>query len=861
MAAAVGMRFGRYELLERIGAGGMGEVFRARDRELQREVAIKFLLGAAARDEGRLARFALEARAASALNHPSIVTIHDIGSAQGRPYIVMELVRGDTLRATIGRGPVPPRLALDIACQLADGLAKAHAARIVHRDLKPENVIVTADGFAKILDFGLAKLAVEQPVTPDSRTLSLAQTLDGVVLGTVGYMSPEQASGRAVDHRADQFALGAIVHEMATGVRAFRGESLLQILDAIVHDDPAPLAQANPEFPRAARRVVERCLAKDPAGRYDSTLDLARELRAARDDHLAGGRDGNSRAPLGRRPWLLFAAILAALAIVGIFPVVYRGEPPLPADKRVAFLQAGSSAGATAGETEGLLDYVVARVGELERFHTALWVVPAAEVRQSGISLPTAARRALGATLVVNLSVQKAGAESVVIAGLIDTEQGRQLRAATRRVPADGALLDSAVDAVVGLLDLELASAERAALRAGTTPVADASALYAQGLARTPYQQGRTALERYEQQQSLERAVDAFNRALEKDPAYALAHAGAGEAYLRLYRLTKRTEYVELAEQHCRRALQGDSLIGGAWLTLGMLHVQTGKPEEALKDFERALDRAPRSAEVYREQAAAYAALRRPADAEASFRKAVSLRPDSWATYSYLGTFLAAGGRHKEAEAAFQRALALAPDNARTWSNLGAVYYLQDRHAEAEDAWRKSVALHPTATTYSNIGTRKFYTGKYAAAARIFEQAARLNGRDCRIWRNLAAAYYWAPGERLRAEKAFRRAIELGKEELKLGARDARLLAEIADCQANLGEKAQARASLNAALKLAPEDVQVLTIGASAYDTLGERDLALRLLESSLRRGYPLSEIESNPAFDALRKDPRFRGK
>jgi len=261
MPPAVGVRFSRYELLSKLGAGGMGEVWRARDHELHRDVAVKFIAERYALDAVRLGRFVQEARAASSLNHPNIVTIHEIGQTDSLPYIVMELIEGRTLRAVIegAERPLPPRQILDVGVQIADGLAKAHAAGITHRDLKPENVMVTADGFVKILDFGLAKLRGrdgengEETLASDAPTRPTGWTESGIVMGTVGYMAPEQARGAAIDHRADQFNLGAILYEMSSGKQAFRRETPVQTVAAIIEDPPEPLALLNPSLPAPVR--------------------------------------------------------------------------------------------------------------------------------------------------------------------------------------------------------------------------------------------------------------------------------------------------------------------------------------------------------------------------------------------------------------------------------------------------------------------------------------------------------------------------------------------------------------------------------------------------------------------------------
>jgi eukaryotic-like serine/threonine-protein kinase len=278
-------RLGAYEIVAPLGAGGMGEVYRARDSKLSREVAIKVLPESLAGDSQRLSRFEKEARTASGLNHPNIVTIYEIGSDAGTTFIAMELVEGKTLRELLIGGPLPLKKVLAYGAQAADGLAKAHAAGIVHRDLKPENLMVTKDGFVKILDFGLAKLVpagFESSGGTNLPTMTRG-TEEGTVLGTVGYMSPEQASGEPVDFRSDQFSLGAILYEMTAGQRAFDRKTPVQTLAAVIQEEPEPLSRVAPKTPTNLIWMVERCLAKDPEERYGSTKDVARDLAALRD--------------------------------------------------------------------------------------------------------------------------------------------------------------------------------------------------------------------------------------------------------------------------------------------------------------------------------------------------------------------------------------------------------------------------------------------------------------------------------------------------------------------------------------------------------------------------------------------------
>jgi serine/threonine protein kinase len=296
---SIGMQLGPYEISGFIGAGGMGEVYRAHDTHLNRIVALKLLPPDVATDEERRRRFELEARIASALNHPAIVTIYEAGQIGPHPYISMELVAGDTLREILDAGPIPLRRALRIAGQLAEGLAKAHEAGLVHRDLKPENIKVSIDGFAKILDFGLAKRIAEVDPELLEATGPALETAPGLVIGTAGYMSPEQASGGRTEFRSDQFSFGAILYEMLTGRRAFDRPTFAETLSAVIREDPVPIAQIDPGIPAPVRWIVERCLAKDPDERYALTRDMARDLASVRD-HL-GELLANRRTRAARR--------------------------------------------------------------------------------------------------------------------------------------------------------------------------------------------------------------------------------------------------------------------------------------------------------------------------------------------------------------------------------------------------------------------------------------------------------------------------------------------------------------------------------------------------------------------------------
>ncbi|MGH9364472.1 MAG: serine/threonine-protein kinase, partial [Thermoanaerobaculia bacterium] len=319
MTLPAGTRLGSFEVLAPLGAGGMGEVYRAKDLRLGREVALKVLPQELSENADRLARFEQEARSASALNHPNIVTIHEIGRAGDTSYIAMELVDGKTLRELGAPGAMPVRKVLAAAAQAAEGLSKAHGAGIVHRDLKPENLMVSKDGFVKILDFGLAKLTEpESGGISAMPTVGKPETRPGTVMGTVGYMSPEQAGGQPLDFRSDQFSLGSILYELLSGEKAFARKTAAETMSAIIREEPEPLSKLQPSTPLPLRWIVDRCLAKDPEERYASTRDLARDLAGVRDHVSEIGSGGEVLVAARGRPRLLRAALPAVVVAAAL---------------------------------------------------------------------------------------------------------------------------------------------------------------------------------------------------------------------------------------------------------------------------------------------------------------------------------------------------------------------------------------------------------------------------------------------------------------------------------------------------------------------------------------------------------------
>lgn len=349
MQLVAGSRLSSYEIIASLGAGGMGEVYRARDAALKRDVAIKVLPEDWSRDPERLHRFELEAQSTAALNHPNIVSIFHVGQHDGCPYIVTELLQGETLRDRLRRGPMRPREACDCGVDIARGLAAAHDAGIVHRDLKPENLFLTKDGRLKILDFGLAKLTQPEPTGGgDAATVTLPQqTESGQMSGTVGYMAPEQVRGHVIDPRCDIFAFGVVLYEMLTGKRAFRKATSAETLSAILTEDPPPLAELVQDLPPALQRIVSRCLEKKPERRFQHASDLGFALEALSD--ASGTAIPGVPEETARRRWSWTAAAVVAVAVAATLFVWWRQPPAVPMVEAVTQLTSDGEVKANSG--------------------------------------------------------------------------------------------------------------------------------------------------------------------------------------------------------------------------------------------------------------------------------------------------------------------------------------------------------------------------------------------------------------------------------------------------------------------------------------------------------------------------------
>ena len=863
-ALSGGTLLGSYEILAPLGSGGMGDVYRARDTHLSREIAVKVLSPNFAHDTNLLMRFRREARVLASLNHPNIVTIYDIGQDGRTVYIAMELVDGKALDEILAAGAMPTRDVLDISIQIGAGLAVAHESGIVHRDLKPKNVMVRKDGLAKILDFGLSKHAPGFPTSASDGTTEATE--QGALLGTIDYMSPEQASGLPTDFRSDQFSFGSLLYEMLTGRRAFHCETAPQTLAAIIEGEPKPITSLNPRVPATLEAIVRRCMAKEPEKRYASTQELARELKEIRDSSAAEETESLpaiTRTYLRRLPVWLKIASATVLLVAGISIIAPRlsdkirvwpeSLSPVSAKELVVlpFTNVGNDP-QNQGFCDGLVEILSSKLSQLEQFQRTIRVVPSTDVLREGIVSVREASQIFGATLAITGSVQRTEDRVRLTINLVDPQTLRQLKSKTidTEVHDISVLQDGVVLEVAALLDVKLSNQAKQVLAVGGTTVPSAYEYY---------MQGRGYLQRYEVAQNIDTSISLFNLALAQDRRYALAQAGLGEAYWRKYEQTKDTQWADQAKKSSTAAIGLNDKLAQVYVTLGMIHTGTGRYEEAVQNLQKALALDPINADAYRELAKTYQRMGRVNDAESTYRNAIAVRPSYWGAHNELGGFYYRLGRYADAEKEFRSVVALTPDNARGYSNLGVTAYYQNRYEEAAKMLEKSVAIKPSGAAYSNLGLVFYTLTQYTEAARYYELAIQTSGRESQWWHNLAAAYQWS-NEPRKARAAFQRTAELAEEQRRVNPRDPSLLILLADAYSNLNQAQRARELLEKALALSPDAVSDMFQASVVYEQLGDRKLALQWIAKAMKAGYSQDLIEKSPTLAQLRLDPRYQG-
>ncbi len=702
----IGKTLGHYQITNPLGKGGMGEVYQARDDRIGRDVAVKVLPMEYAADKDRLRRFEQEARAAGQLNHPNILTVYDVGTQEGAPYIVTELLHGESLQEIVHPGGLGVRKSVDIAVQIANGLAAAHEKGIIHRDLKPANVFVTRDGYVKILDFGIAKLASPRSVHgSEETTLMNATTEAGKLLGTVGYVSPEQLRGQPVDHRTDIFSLGCVLYEMLAGQRAFQGPTAADTVTAILSKDPAPLSAPGLEIPPALQAIVSQCLEKSPEDRFSSAHDVALALRLfPGQTEMIGPQPGAGRPPMSLRRRLAVAGLAVLLLVAAIIavwkllsrPPTQRQEAVQGQSVRVVVLPfenlgAAEDAYFAAGMTEEITSRLanVQGLGVISRTSAIGYDGRGKTVKQIG--------RDLGVDFVLEGSVRwerAPGRESRVritpqlIRAADDTHIWSDRY---ERVLADVFAIQSEVaENAVKAMGVALLPNERAALKEVSTQDLEAYQLYLRG---------RELESRGVVRKDIDGALQMYQDAVHRDPQFAQALAGMARTNLAMYweyfdrsreRLVKAREAAELAVQ-----LRPD--LAEAQTALG-LYYYWGK-----LNYPKALD---------------------------SFAAALRSQPNNSDALAGIGFVLRRQGRWVEAMEKFSTVADLDPKNAARIFDVGLTNELAGRYDDADRAFIRTLSLNPLyAGAYAERAWQQLvWRGDTDKAQAVLDEAARVAG-------------------------------------------------------------------------------------------------------------------------------------
>src|SRR5215471_2169303 len=768
MTLATGTRLGHYEIRSRIGAGGMGEVYLAEDTKLRRKVALKLLSADLTRDADRLRRFEQEAQAASALNHPSILVIYEIGIEGNDHFIATEFIEGETLRQHLHREQLSIHESLDIGTQVANALSAAHRAGIIHRDIKPENIMVRPDGYVKVLDFGLAKLTEQHLSTIDTEapTVANANTDPGTVLGTLNYMSPEQARGKPLDARSDIFSLGVVIYEMVAGRAPFEGETSSDVMSLILHKEPPPLARYMPDVPSELDRIVTKALAKDKEERYQTAKDLLIDLKRLKQKQDVDAELERSVSPesISRPPGaatgtgtavatatgsavksegteikttssaeyivseikrhklgslVTLATFVALTAIVGLFVYPRYFASGASAIRSIAVLPFANEGGDPAAEylSDGISESLINSLSQLPQLKV---IARSSSFRYKGKEVDIReAAKALGVEALVTGRVVKQGDSLQVSVEVVNAAEGTQLwgERYTRKAADVQAVQSEISREIADRLRLRLTGAQEQQLAKRATDNPEAYQLYLNG----EFYSRKGGVE------NIKRSLDYHNQAVSLDPKFALAWTGVARAYRyhAAYGLLDPKEANAKAKEAAQKALGLDELLAEAHRSLGQIKQDEWDWAGAEREYKRAIELNPSLASAHSAYSDYLSKVGRHAEALAEAKRAQEIDPLWISAKAQEGTALFFARRYDEAIQQLQNIIKLEPGFS-LYAYLGYTYAAKGQYGEAIDAYHKQISIDgETTSALCYLGYALARSGKRGEALATLDKLKR----------------------------------------------------------------------------------------------------------------------------------------
>jgi len=840
----LGKTVSHYQVIEKLGGGGMGVVYKAYDNRLNRHVALKFLSSELSHNENAKNRFIREAQAASALDHPNICNVHEIDQTDdGQLFIVMTLYEGETLKEKINDCPLQISEAIKIGLQLAHGLAKAHGAGIFHRDLKPANIMLNEREELKIVDFGLAKLSSQQDLTKD-----------GTTIGTVAYMSPEQAKGQPSDQRTDIWSFGVILYEMLTGESPFKGDYDQAIIYSILNEEAEPIKNFRENISSELSTIITRCLMKDPKDRYSSIDDIVLILEHRRKNIDRSGRGYPSISiedvfqKLKKYRYAVFILVIL-MFIFGLWEIFFTHTSP----RYLAVLpfQVIGEEPIDDFYRNGILEIINSKLTQLEQFQDKFWIISGAEVRSNHLTSVGEAHELVGADLVITGSIAQANGQLRYTINLVEAKSFVQLKSTDLTIDKNLASFAESkiIDSIVEMLNLELGQDERSVLYAGGTVLPNAHEFYVRG---------RGYLTRREEIKNLETAISLFKGALSADSTYLLVHTGLGEAYWRKYEKTKDPQYVESAKQSCQKAMRLGYQYAEVNITCGIIYRGIGEYEKAIEMQNKALIIDPDNITAVLELGRNYLLMGNFDLSGKTFEKAIAKRSGYWQSYSYLGYFYYQTGEYEKAVEQYQKIVELIPHSDAGYKKLAAVYLQMDKSEEFMTAAEKAIQIKPSYSLLNNLAAYYYYEGQYSKAAIMFKEVLAYNVHNYLIYGNIATACYYSDQQDT-ALVYYNKAIELGEQMRKINPRDYLLLSNLAGYYVKLDSINIAHQLIDEVKISNPKNLTIIFNLGDVYEQLGDRETALFWMKKAIENGATLAKFKSNPGLIELIKDERFK--